>query len=464
MLQLDSSTRQELWRELAVALETAIETEDLSNLTELDAAEVRAFVERIDFDAPLPPREALRFAVEGLSRYTINFRSPRYFGLFDPAPATMGVVGEALVAAFNPQLAAWLASPFAIEAEQKLVRAFGSQFGLAGDATDGTFTSGGAEANLTAVLTALTHAFPDIAERGLRALPKQPVLYVSEEGHPSVHKAARVTGVGEQAVRRIPVDERLSLDVDELQAAIQQDRAEGHTPVLVVATAGTTSAGVIDPLDAVADVAAAEGVWFHVDAAWGGGATLVPALRPALSGIERADSITFDPHKLLSVPMGAGLYLTRHPNVLEATFHVSTSYVPGSGELVNPYAHSLQWSRRFIGLKVLLALAVAGWEGYAAVLGHQVAMGELLRERLRAARWLAVNETPLPLVCFVDDAGADPDTVIEAVNASGMARIFGATLPPGRRVIRAAITNHRTGPQDIEALVDALEFARDTAS
>jgi glutamate/tyrosine decarboxylase-like PLP-dependent enzyme len=461
MLALESSARADLWRDLVAAIERSIDSADeFSVFTEQDAAEARAFVERLDFDAPLEPIEALRFATAGLSRYTVNFRSPRYFGLFDPAPTTMGIVAEALTAAFNPQLAAWLAAPFAIEAEASLVRAFGSRFGFAGDETDGTFTSGGAEANHTAVLTALTHSFSGLAEKGLRDLPVSPVFYLSEEGHPSLLKAARATGLGEAAARRIPVDEGLRVDVDALRASIARDRSDGHAPFMVVATAGTTSAGAIDPLMAIAEVATAESLWLHVDAAWGGGAALVPELRSIFAGLERADSVTFDPHKLLSVPMGAGLYLTRHTDVLDATFHVSASYVPGSDELVNPYTRSLQWSRRFIGLKVLLSLAVAGWEGYATVLRHQVAMGELLRDRLRGAGWEVVNETVLPLVCFVDAAGADSDTIVDAVNATGRARIFGATLPPERRVIRAAITNYQTGPDDIEALVNALEAAR----
>jgi glutamate/tyrosine decarboxylase-like PLP-dependent enzyme len=231
---------------------------------------------------------------------------------------------------------------------------------------------------------------------------------------------------------------------------------------LVVATAGTTSAGAIDPLSAVADVAADEQLWLHVDAAWGGGAALVPELRPALAGIERADSITFDPHKLLSVPMGAGLYLTRHPDVLDATFHVSASYVPTAGGRENPFSHSLQWSRRFIGLKVLLALAVAGWDGFAAVLRGQVAMGDLLRDRLGNAGWQVMNETVLPLVCFVDPGGADVNEIVDAVNTSGRARIFSETIPPGQTVIRAAITNYRTAPEDVDALVAALDDARTT--
>jgi glutamate/tyrosine decarboxylase-like PLP-dependent enzyme len=460
MLVLDPSTRADLWRELVAAIEGSIGADALPVFTEHDAAEVRAFVERLDFTSSLEPIAALRFATEGLSRYAVNFRSPRYFGLFDPAPTTMGIVAEALAAAFNPQLAAWLATPFAIEAEGSLIRAFGARFGFARGETDGTFTSGGAEANHTGVLTALTHRFPGLAEEGLRDLPAAPVFYLSEEGHPSLLKAARATGLGEAAARHIPVDRGLRMDVDALRAAIARDRRDGRVPFMVVATAGTTSAGAVDPLTAIAEVAAAESLWLHVDAAWGGGAALVPELRPVFAGLERADSVTFDPHKLLSVPIGAGLYLTRHADILEATFHVSASYVPGSAALVDPYTHSLQWSRRFIGLKVLLSLAVAGWDGYATVLRHQVAMGDLLRDRLRGAGWKVVNETVLPLVCFVDAGGADSDGVVEAVNATGRARIFGATLPPERRVIRAAITNHQTGPDDIEALVDALEAAR----
>jgi aromatic-L-amino-acid/L-tryptophan decarboxylase len=460
MLALDAATRARVWQELVDAVEAAATSDELSMFAELDAADVRAFVERLDFEVPMDAVDAVRFAVEGLSRYAVNIRSPRYFGLFDPAPAAMGVVAEALAAAFNPQLAAWVASPFAIEAEGYVIRALGARFGLRADSVDGTFTSGGAEANHTAVLTALTRSFPAFAERGLRGLPAQPVFYLSDEAHPSLLKAARATGLGEEGLRRVPVDARLRVDLDLLRTAIARDRSDGFAPFMVVATAGTTSAGVIDPISAVADIAAAENLWLHVDAAWGGAAALLPELRPALAGIARADSITFDPHKLLSVPIGAGLYLTRHAGLLDTTFQVSTSYVPGTAELVDPYTHSLQWSRRFIGLKVLLALAVAGWDGYATVLRHQLEMAELLRRRLEETDWQLVNDTPLPLVCFVDTAGADPDATVDAVNASRDARIFTATLPPGRRVIRAAITNFRTGPRDIDTLIEALDRAR----
>src|SRR5207249_952234 len=143
-----------------------------------------------------------------------------------------------------------------------------------------------------------------------------------------------------------------------------------------------TSAGAIDPIPDLAGIAEREGLWYHVDAAWGGAAALLPELRPRLAGIERADSITFDALKWLSVPMGAGIFLTRHPSILERTFGTGTSYMPRDAaglDVVDPYSHSMQWSRRFIGLKVYLSLLVAGWDGYAAAIRHQVAMGDRLR-------------------------------------------------------------------------------------
>jgi glutamate/tyrosine decarboxylase-like PLP-dependent enzyme len=471
MLLLDEAGRAALWRRLGEIVEGHVEgVRALPVAPRLDPSGLRAGLERVTFDVPMDPVAALDLAAEGLRRHQVHTPHPRYFGLFNPAPATMGIAADALVAAFNPQIAAWSHSPFAAEVERHLVRAFGRRLGY-GDA-DGVFCSGGAEANHSALLAALAASFPAFGERGVRALDAQPVLYVSAEAHHSFLKAARLSGLGTAAVREVAVDASLRMDVGALRARIAADRRAGHAPFLVVATAGTTGAGAIDPMSEVADVAAEERLWMHADAAWAGAVALAPEMAPLLRGIERADSITVDAHKWLSVPMGAGMVLTRHPQALERAFRVAAAYMPREAEgldIVDPFAHSMQWSRRFIGLKLFLTLAVAGWDGYARAIREMTAAGDALRERLGRAGWRVVNDTPLPLACFVDGAHAGGagahylSRVAAAVLASGQAWISTLTLSGPRPALRACITNHRTGPEDLDALVAALAAARETA-
>lgn len=467
---LDAHTRAELWRRAIEAIEDYTAKVHASRVTpELNPEKIRGLLEAFDFSNPVAPLEALDFAVKGLWQFQTHTPHPRYYGLFNPAPATMGVAADLLVAAFNPQLAAWSHSPFAIEVEQHVVRAFGSRFGYNPAEADGTFASGGAEANHTAVLAALTQAFPEFARRGVRALAGQPTLYLSTEAHHSFHKAARLCGLGTDAVREIPVDAKLRMNIEALARAIAEDRKKGFAPFLVVATAGATNSGVIDPIERISEVAARERLWLHVDAAWGGAAALVPELRPLLDGIERADSLTLDAHKWLSVPMGAGIFLTRHADILDRTFRVAAPYMPREAAglaVVDSCLHSIQWSRRFIGLKVFLTLAVAGWEGYARMIRSMAKLGEELRNELGDAGWEVVNDTPLPLVCFVDRESPQGrsaeflDAVALKVVASGKAWISTTRLAGSVPVLRACITNYRTGPEDILALVEALSRAR----
>jgi glutamate/tyrosine decarboxylase-like PLP-dependent enzyme len=333
--------------------------------------------------------------------------------------------------------------------ERHLVASFAERFGYRPEQAEGTFATGGAEANHTAVLTALTRAFPEYLRHGVKSLRAQPVLYISSEGHDSLPKAARMCGLGTESVREIAVDGSLRMSTELLRQQIQEDLEEGFAPFLIVGTAGTTGAGTIDPLPELVEIAAEEGIWLHVDAAWGGAAVLVPELGAALQGIEQSDSITFDAHKWLSVPMGAGLYLTRHPQIL---------------------AVSMQWSRRFIGLKVFLSLAVAGWEGYEEAIRHQTAMGHELRQELDSHGWRVVNETPLPVVCFVDrtrPVGDSPeflDQISRTIIDSGEAWISTARLGTSGTALRACITNYRTSSEDIAALVAALNRARSSVS
>jgi len=420
---------------------------------------------RFDFDVPMSPREAVRVAAQNLSGNQVHSPHPSYFGLFNPKPTAMGIAADTLVAAFNPQLAAWSHSPCAAEVERHLVRVFGKRFGFPDDSVDGTFCTGGAEANHTGVLTALAHCIPSFESHGVLAAEKRPTLYVSSESHHSFVKAARACGIGTQSVRTIPADDQLAMRLDALQKQLEQDRAAGLLPFLLVGTAGTTGAGAVDPLPELARISRREGAWFHVDAAWGGAAVLVPELKELLAGCEQADSITFDAHKWLSVPMGAGMFLTRHTNILTRTFGTGNTYMPrdASGlDVVDPYSHSIQWSRRFTGLKVFLSLLVAGWSGYETALRHQAAMGDLLRDQLRANCWRIVNRSRLPVVCFVDQARDDEEylrTIVTRVLRSGKAWISSARIG-GKPVLRACITNYDTQAEHVESLVRVLNEAR----
>jgi len=463
--------REKLWRSLGESIEQYImQIRELPVASEPAVNTVRALIGRVDFTHPLAPEEAIRRVIDALMSTQVHTPHPRYFGLFNPTPTTIAIAADAIAAAFNPQLCAWRHNPFAVEIERLLIRELASRFGYQPSSVSGLMTSGGSEANHTAVVAALVHAFPQFDRDGLRVLPAQPVLYVSAESHHSFHKATRLCGLGEAALREIPVDNDLRIDTCALESAIREDRRSGFVPFLVVGTAGTTNAGVIDPLGDLGEIAAREALWFHVDAAWGGAAALVPELRPLLQGIESADSITLDAHKWLSVPVGAGIFLTRHPEILRRTFHISAAYIPGQAdgiEVADPYESSMHWSRRFIGLKLFLSLAVAGWHGYARILRHMCEVGFELGGELRAADWEVVNISALPIRCFQDPTSAQGrsagylEAIAHEVIASGHAWISTTRLGDRIPVLRACITSYRTNIDDIRILIRALNFARE---
>lgn len=462
----EPSERRDAW---AAALEqiegyyAGLDT--LPGSRKIDLDEVHRLIARIDFGTPVSPLDAIRFASEGLTEHQVHTTHTGHFGLFNPAASTMGVVADALVAAFNPQLAAWTQSVFANEVERRLVRELGVKFGYREEEVDGTFCSGGAEANHTALIAALTAKFPTFASEGVRSLAGQPTLYVSQQAHHSFVKAARFCGLGSDSVRQVPVDANACLDPLRLAALIEQDLRDGFRPFMVVATFGTTNAGVIDPVLPIRELARRHALWFHVDAAWGGLAAFVPELRGLLEGVGDSDSITFDAHKSMSVPMGAGIFLTRHSSILGAACRITTDYMPPNGDAApDPYTHSLQWSRRFIGLKLFMSLAVAGWDGYAAVLRHQTAMANELRDLLREHGWRVVNDTPLPTVCFVE-ADREPSAerfagMVRRIVEGGKVWISTTRLAEGNPVLRACVTNFRTERRDLESLIDVLEEVR----
>lgn len=443
-------------------------TDEVNVSPELNPTEIVQYAEQIDFHNPVTPKEAVHYIVEGLRRYQVHTAHPGYYGLFNPRPNFMGIVADAITAAFNPQLAVWSHAPLAVEIENYVLREFAVRFGYPRETSNGTFTTGGAEANLTAVLTALCDHFPEYTTKGLASLDKPPVMYASSESHHSLVKAARACGLGTDSIRSIRSNASLQMDAEALALQIQQDREAGFAPFLIVATAGTTGAGAIDPIADIAELAEQEKIWLHVDAAYGGAMILAPELGNWLQGINRADSITFDAHKWLSVPMGAGMYFTRHPHILQQTFRMTADYMPKEGtelESFDPYTHSIQWSRRFIGLKLYMSLATAGWEGYRLLVRRQIERGNFLRQELERSGWSIMNDTIMPVVCFNDQAAlANHDLdfvrfIHEKVLATGKAWISIFTIQD-TPALRACITNFDTTEQHMIELIHLLNAAR----
>ncbi|MCU0681572.1 MAG: pyridoxal-dependent decarboxylase, partial [Polyangiaceae bacterium] len=358
----------------------------------------------------------------------------------------------------------WAAAPGALEIEQLTLRFLAGLLGLPEAGLAAHFTNGGAEANLTAVVAALARAFPAWADGGVRALDATPTVYLAQNAHDSLVKAVRLVGLGRQSLRSVPITARHELDVDALAALVAEDRRAGCRPLLVVGTAGATSTGAIDPLAALAQLAAAEDLWFHVDAAWGGAAAFSPRLRPLLEGIERADSVVWDAHKWLAVPLAAGMFFCRHPDALRAAFRVSADYIPPTVEHAeDPFTNTVQWSRRALGLKVFMALAELGRDGYTALVEGQTALGDVLRARLRSAGWLVVNDAALPVVLFTHPRmRADPTStgrMLGAIYGRGRVLITDVTLPGGERVLRACITSYHSDERDLDVLFEELDFA-----
>ena len=421
----------------------------------IDMAAFREELETYDFAKPRPLEDLLRWTLERMEHGIVQMANPRYFGLFNPGASFPAQCADRIAGLFNPQLASSGSSPVPVELERHVIRAIAQRAAL-GDAATGHFATGGSEANYTALLSALTGAHPKFASDGARAFAGPVKFYTSRDCHIAWLKVAHQAGVGRAALQLIDTDGRGRMDPRALTQAIAADRVNGAVPVMVVATAGTTGAGMIDPLHACADIAQQEHLWYHIDAAWGGAALASNRLRPVLAGIERADSITIDAHKWLATTMGCALFITRHGHLLSEAFHASTSFMPSSVSGVDPYLNSVQWSRRFLGLRLFLALASAGWEGLGAHVERSVEVVARVKERLVALGWTVANDSELAVLDAVPPADlGDVRELVRRVVAGGRAWVAPTTFE-GRDVVRICATNGETTIEDVNALIAAL--------
>lgn len=404
-----------------------------------------------------------------LFEHSVYAGHPGHLSYITGAGTIPGAAADLLAAGLNANVGGWQLSPGASELEASLMRWLAARFGLP-EGSGGLMTSGGAASNFTALKAARDRAATgDARTEGIGGEPL--AIYASEEAHATIAEAADMLGLGERAVRRVGTDDAYRMRVDLLWEAIGVDREAGVRPAAVVATAGTTATGSIDPLVEIADVCAAEGIWLHVDAAYGGAAIMAPGLRPLLDGIGRADSLAFDPHKWLSTPQSSAVLLIRDPNDLRRSFeHTDVGYVREDRELTGSGQNfgglGPQWSRSFSALKVWASLAAHGTDAYARRIAHDVELARYLDARAREHPSLEpMAPVTLSIACFRSvppDLPSAPgrDDYLDRLNERLMVEIRreGRTFPSnavlgGRYALRACITNFRTEADDIDALV-----------
>ncbi len=456
-------------------------------VADLIADHIAGLPERPVFD-PVPPEAIERFMNEpvpaqGTAPDAIleDFRTrvapwpfgnghPRFWGWVNSPPAMMGVFAEALAAAMNPSVAG--GNHAAVYVERQVLAWFKTIVGFPDDSM-GLLVSGGSMATLTALAVARhLKAGTNVRQAGLQQIAAPLVIYMSAEGHSCIRKAAELMGIGSDFVRAIPVDAAFRMDVGALARAVAADRAKGLRPIAVAASAGTVNTGAIDPLASIAELCAREDLWLHVDAAYGGPAILSKAWRDALDPMRLADSLALDPHKWLYVPVEAGLVLVRDAAAMRDAFSLVPPYIRSAGTPTGvmglPWLseYGFQQTRGFRALKVWMAMKSYGTEGYADAIERNLELATHLAARVRAIPQLELIEpTSLTIVCFryVPDRLRGREAELNAFNQRLLERLqlggeafVSSTILQQRFVLRACIVNHRSGVEDIDALVDVV--------
>jgi aromatic-L-amino-acid decarboxylase len=417
---------------------------------------------------PLPRQpgtlaDAYRTLQESVIPYTVGNPHPGFMGWVHGGGTPAGMIAELIAGALNANVGGRNQAP--VEVEKQVSAWMALLFGFP-EAARGIFVTGTSIANFMGVLVART-ALLGQGVRGEGLAPHGGLLraYTSAEAHGCIAKAMDMAGFGTDALRRVAVDAAGRLDLNDLRAQVAADRAAGLRPFLVVATAGTVNTGAIDPLAALADFAARERLWLHVDGAYAALGMLAPDVAPLLAGIERADSIAFDFHKWGQVPYDAGYFLARDGARMLDTFAAPAAYLQRAGRGLAagdawPCDLGPDLSRGFRALKTWLTFQVHGADAIGRAIAASCALARLLATRIEAEPELELAApVGLNVVCFRYCGvamKADPDLInrdiVLALYDAGQVAPSATTLS-GRYTIRAAIVNHRTGAADIETLV-----------
>tara|TARA_R110000850_G_scaffold254614_1_gene380207 strand:- start:95065 stop:96492 length:1428 start_codon:yes stop_codon:yes gene_type:complete len=421
-------------------------------------------------DAPEKPtdaREVLDFVLQKVMTQSNVVSHPKSYS-FVPGPSNfISAMGDALASGFNIFSGGWAASPAAAEMEIVTMNWLLKMYGFPVKRGGGIFTSGGSMANLTAIATARKVKCGDDFSKA--------VIYLSDQAHSSNIKAIRVLGFKKEQIRIIPTDGEFKIAVNKLKNAIAKDQIEGWQPFCFIASAGTTNTGTVDPLNELATICKKEKIWLHIDAAYGGAAILAKNGKQLLAGIEKADSITVDPHKWFYQPYEIGCLLVRNHKWLKGTFTEKPEYlrdIEGNESEINFYDHGIELTRRFRALKFYMSIKTFGLKAFRKAIDYNIKLAEQTEDYLRKSNtWEVVSPATLAIINFryhpisgkLSEKQLDKinQKISEKVVASREALLV-TTILNGQVVLRMCLINPRTTMEDVKSTLQLCEqFAKE---
>lgn len=405
------------------------------------------------------PEDVIRRAAGEILPVAGRVDHPRFFAFVPSSPTWPGVLADFMAAGHNVFQGTWLGASGPSQLELVVLDWFRDWIGYP-ETAGGLFTSGGSAASLDAFVAAREHA----------GAPEGATVYMSDQSHTALIRAATIVGIRPENVRSVPSDEHFRLDMDELRRMVIEDRAAGRTPIAVCANAGATNTGAVDPLDAMADFCEEEDLWLHVDAAYGGFAVVTEKGKALFRGMERADSIAMDAHKWFFQPFEAGCLMVKDVRRLESAFSVRPEYLQDTEwgrEHPNFGDRGLQLSRSFRALKVWMSVQTFGMAAFRQAVGRGIELAERAEAYVRASDTLQIaNPASLGVVCFrVHPRGRELGSErLEEINEAVQKRIIdtgtammSSTRLRGAYSLRFCILNHNTTWEDVEETLRAIE-------
>jgi glutamate/tyrosine decarboxylase-like PLP-dependent enzyme len=425
---------------------------------------------RAILDEPLPQAGAdfstlLDTLDAAVFRYSRHNAHPRFFGYVSSPGNPVNAIGSMLQSALNINVTCWRSGPAATEMEHVTVNWLKEMLGYPAGA-GGLFTSGGSMANFAGIAAALAAKAPvDVRRDGVAAIGAPMCLYVSEEGHFSVTKAAAMLGLGESSVRKVRTDTCQRIDLADLDRLVAADRAAGAIPFCLVANAGATATGAFDPLPELAAFARRHGLWLHVDAAYGGFAALAPSARHLFAHIDAADSVALDPHKWLYLPVGCGCVLYKDPATARAAFSHTADYTRAIGlerdEAFAFWDYGPELSRPFRALDLWLLIKFAGVPRLAEAIEHNIACARYFARLVEASddfEMLAPVELSIFCFRYKPASDADHERILVKLQRAGSTYLSNATVH-GRFALRGCVLNYRTTERDMQQVLEDVRAA-----